>query len=87
MVTAGEHSGRGERGVHAVVLGGSMAGLPPREARRAAKLVDTPWMLAVGEDFRYPEVAGPKARGTDLLNWYVAGVHRAAIGALAPSAR
>ena len=36
-------------------------------------------MLAVGEDFRYPEVTGPKAPGTALINAYVARVHHTAI--------
>ncbi len=52
---------------------------PHRFFARLAKVVDIPWMLAVGEDFRYPQVAGPKAPGTALINAYVARVHRAAI--------
>jgi 2-polyprenyl-6-methoxyphenol hydroxylase-like FAD-dependent oxidoreductase len=52
---------------------------PRRYFRDAAQLLKTPWMLAVGEDFRYPEVTGPKAPGTDLVNWYIANVHRAVI--------
>ena len=43
----------------------------------AAKVVDIPWTLAVGEDFRYPQTVGPKAPGTDLINWYAAHVHHA----------
>ncbi len=58
---------------------GDLNGLPRRFLRRAAKVVDVPWSLAVGEDFRYPEVTGPKPRGTDLLNWYVGRVHRRAL--------
>jgi 2-polyprenyl-6-methoxyphenol hydroxylase-like FAD-dependent oxidoreductase len=54
-------------------------GLPERFFRVAAKVIDVPWMFATGEDFRYPEVTGPKPPGTDLLNWYVARVHRAAL--------
>ncbi|MDX1548442.1 MAG: FAD-dependent monooxygenase [Rhodothermales bacterium] len=45
--------------------------------RRAAQVVEIPWQLAVGEDFRYPETEGPKPPFTDLLNRYVARVHRA----------
>ena len=36
-------------------------------------------MLAVGEDFRYPQSSGPKPAGTDLINAYIARVHRAPI--------
>ena len=45
--------------------------------RRAAKAVDTPWQLAVGEDFRYPETEGKKSIWTDWLNAYVLRVHMA----------
>jgi 2-polyprenyl-6-methoxyphenol hydroxylase-like FAD-dependent oxidoreductase len=45
--------------------------------RRAAKVVDTPWQLAVGEDFRYPEAEGKKSLLTDFLNGYVLKVHKA----------
>jgi 2-polyprenyl-6-methoxyphenol hydroxylase-like FAD-dependent oxidoreductase len=43
--------------------------------REAAKVVDTPWQMAVGEDFRYPETEGPKSVWTDFLNSYVLRVH------------
>ena len=42
---------------------------------RRAKVVDTPWQLAVGEDFRYAETEGKKSRWTDWLNAYVLRVH------------
>jgi 2-polyprenyl-6-methoxyphenol hydroxylase-like FAD-dependent oxidoreductase len=45
--------------------------------KRAAKIIDIPWQLAVGEDFRYPTTRGQKALGTDLINAYVALVHQA----------
>lgn len=45
--------------------------------KEAAKVVDIPWQLTVGEDFRYPETVGPKAPETDFINGYVARVHRA----------
>jgi 2-polyprenyl-6-methoxyphenol hydroxylase-like FAD-dependent oxidoreductase len=44
---------------------------------QVAKIVDIPWRTAVGEDFRFPETKGRKAPGTDLLNAYMARVHRA----------
>jgi 2-polyprenyl-6-methoxyphenol hydroxylase-like FAD-dependent oxidoreductase len=36
----------------------------------AAKVIETPWQMATGGDFMYPETVGPKPPGTDLLNWY-----------------
>jgi 2-polyprenyl-6-methoxyphenol hydroxylase-like FAD-dependent oxidoreductase len=57
---------------------GGLAGLPRRFYRRAARVIEGPWQLAAGGDFAYPEVAGRKAPGTDLLNRYAARVQRAA---------
>lgn len=45
--------------------------------KAAAKVVDMPWQLTVGEDFRYPETTGPKAPETDFINRYVERVHKA----------
>jgi 2-polyprenyl-6-methoxyphenol hydroxylase-like FAD-dependent oxidoreductase len=58
---------------------GELAGIAPAFFKRAAKVVDIPWQLAVGEDFRYPQTVGPKPAGIDLLNRYVAAVHRATL--------
>lgn len=44
---------------------------------RAAKVIDHPWRLTIGEDFRFPEVEGPKPAGTDLMNWYASQLHKA----------
>jgi 2-polyprenyl-6-methoxyphenol hydroxylase-like FAD-dependent oxidoreductase len=52
-------------------------GLAPAFFRRAAKIIDTPWQMAVGEDFRFPGTEGQKASGADLLNAYMTRVHRA----------
>ncbi|MDQ4131409.1 MAG: hypothetical protein M3133_10565, partial [Actinomycetota bacterium] len=62
---------------------GGMRGVPgpgfPRcFFREAAKIVEIPWMLAAGADFQYPETQGAKRPGTDLINWYMGQVHRAA---------
>jgi hypothetical protein len=46
--------------------------------RRAAKVIDSPWDLAVGADLRIPTSTGPRTRKTSILNWYVAWLHRAA---------
>jgi 2-polyprenyl-6-methoxyphenol hydroxylase-like FAD-dependent oxidoreductase len=56
---------------------GSFDGLRERYFRRAGKVVDMAWRLAVGEDFRTPTTTGPKPPGTDVLNPYVTRVHRA----------
>jgi 2-polyprenyl-6-methoxyphenol hydroxylase-like FAD-dependent oxidoreductase len=48
--------------------------LPKRFYRQAAKVIDTPWKIAVGADFAYPETTGPKPLGTDLVNRYMARV-------------
>jgi len=45
--------------------------------KQAAKVVDMPWQLAVGEDFRYPETEGTKPPFTDMINAYVEKVHKA----------
>ena len=58
---------------------GALDGIAPLFFKRAAKVIDTPWQLAVGEDFRYPQTTGPKPAGVDLLNRYVAAVHRATL--------
>lgn len=47
--------------------------------KQAAKVIDIPWQLAVGEDFRFAQTSGPKPPGTDLINRYVARVHRATL--------
>ena len=45
--------------------------LPRRFHRRAARIIDAPWAIAVGADFLHPKTVGPKARGTDQVNRYV----------------
>lgn len=59
--------------------GGRLDGLALAFFKQAAKVIDTPWQLAVGEDFRFPDTTGPKPPGVDLLNRYVAAVHRATL--------
>lgn len=44
--------------------------------KQAAKIVDMPWQIAVGEDFRWAETEGPKPPGADLINRYTAYLHR-----------
>lgn len=45
---------------------------------QAAKVIDTPWMMTTGEDFRYPAVPGKRPLGTALLHRYMDRVHLAA---------
>jgi len=47
-----------------------LSGLSKRYLKRAARIVDNPWLLATGADFLYPGVAGNRPFGTRLLNWY-----------------
>lgn len=44
--------------------------------KQAAKVIDIPWQMAVGEDFRWAETVGPKPPGTDLINRYMARLYR-----------
>lgn len=54
-----------------------LQGLPGTFYRRAAKVIDTPWQMAAGGDFAYPEVTGKKAPGTDTVNRYMVRVFAA----------
>ncbi len=54
----------------------SLQGLAPAWFKRVAKIVDIPWQMAAGEDFRYAETEGKKAPGTDFINAYGARLHR-----------
>jgi 2-polyprenyl-6-methoxyphenol hydroxylase-like FAD-dependent oxidoreductase len=57
----------------------SLDGLALAFFKRAAKVIDIPWQLAVGEDFRFPQTTGPKPPGTDFINRYIVRVHRATL--------
>jgi 2-polyprenyl-6-methoxyphenol hydroxylase-like FAD-dependent oxidoreductase len=46
--------------------------------RRAAKVVEIPWTLAVGNDLRIPETVGRRTASTKFVNWYISKLHRAA---------
>ena len=45
---------------------------------RAAKVVDNPWSVAVGNDLRMPETIGPRNASVKFINWYMAKLHKAA---------
>jgi 2-polyprenyl-6-methoxyphenol hydroxylase-like FAD-dependent oxidoreductase len=47
--------------------------------QRTAKVIQIPWQMAVGEDFRFPSTQGLKPTGTDFINRYVTKVHRATL--------
>jgi hypothetical protein len=51
--------------------------LPRRFHRRAARIIDAPWAIAVGADFLHPKTVGPKARGPEQVNRYVLRVVKA----------
>lgn len=52
--------------------------LAKRFFARAAKVVDIPWSIAVGNDLRMPETVGPRTGAVKFLNWYMSKLHRAA---------
>jgi hypothetical protein len=43
-----------------------------------AKVVDSPWRIAVGADLRIPETVGPRSKARDFINWYLSKLHKAA---------
>jgi 2-polyprenyl-6-methoxyphenol hydroxylase-like FAD-dependent oxidoreductase len=51
--------------------------LPVRFHRKAARVIDAPWRIAVGGDFSHPATVGPRPLGTAQLNGYVQRVIRA----------
>lgn len=56
----------------------TLDGLALRFFRAAAPLIDIPWTLTSGEDWRYPQVPGRRPLVLPLLNAYVTRLHRAA---------
>jgi 2-polyprenyl-6-methoxyphenol hydroxylase-like FAD-dependent oxidoreductase len=55
-----------------------LARLGQRFFTRAARVVDTPWTIAVGGDFAFKGVTGARPAGTSIVNWYMDHVHDAA---------
>lgn len=68
--------------LEAVALGSVLESGEPsvgkRFFRQAARIIDTPWTTAVGNDLRMPEVTGPRTAVGTLINAYMARLHRAA---------
>jgi 2-polyprenyl-6-methoxyphenol hydroxylase-like FAD-dependent oxidoreductase len=61
-----------------VATGWSLTDLWRTFFRDAARVADSPWQLATGEDFRYAETTGTRSRKLKLLHWYTEKVHKAA---------
>ncbi len=53
----------------------SLDGISKRFYSQARKIVDIPWSIATGEDFRFPQVEGQRPPGYHLLNRYLDRVH------------
>jgi len=60
-------------------LDAGFEGLSQRYFKAAARVVDTPWKLAVGADLALPFVRGPRPLPVRLINAYVARVQRVAV--------
>lgn len=74
--------GMSSSALQSVALGECLAEGDKRLAQRffvkAAKVVDTPWSIAVGNDLRMPETVGPRNAGVNFVNWYISKLHKAA---------
>jgi 2-polyprenyl-6-methoxyphenol hydroxylase-like FAD-dependent oxidoreductase len=45
---------------------------------RTHRIVDIPWLIATGEDLRFPQVEGPRPSGTAVVNRYFERLHAVA---------
>jgi len=52
--------------------------LAQRFFKAAAKIVDIPWDIAVGNDLRHPQVKGARPPMLRFINWYIGKLHLAA---------
>jgi 2-polyprenyl-6-methoxyphenol hydroxylase-like FAD-dependent oxidoreductase len=52
--------------------------LARRFFKAAAKIVDIPWDIAVGNDLRHPQVKGARPPMLRFINWYIGKLHVAA---------
>lgn len=52
--------------------------LAQRFFARAARIISTPWSIAVGGDLLFPQVKGPRGPMVRFLNWYLGHLQRAA---------
>jgi 2-polyprenyl-6-methoxyphenol hydroxylase-like FAD-dependent oxidoreductase len=60
-------------------LDGGLNKLHRRFFRACARIVETPWQLAVGGDLALPTVPGPRSLSVRCINAYVAKLYRAAV--------
>ncbi len=74
--------GMSAAGGYAIALENALNAGEQHLARRffaeAAKVADTPWQIAVGNDLRIPGVKGKPARGSKVMSWYIARLNRRA---------
>jgi 2-polyprenyl-6-methoxyphenol hydroxylase-like FAD-dependent oxidoreductase len=59
-------------------LGNGDADLARRYFRDVARIVESPWAIATGEDYRYPQVEGRRPPGFAVISRYMARAHRIA---------
>lgn len=59
-------------------LATGLDGLASRFFSRAGKIIDIPWLIATGEDLRFPQVEGKRPMGFRLMSRYFERVHAVA---------
>jgi 2-polyprenyl-6-methoxyphenol hydroxylase-like FAD-dependent oxidoreductase len=59
-------------------LAGGDGDLARRFFRDVARIVESPWAIATGEDYRYPRVEGRRPPGFAIVSRYMARAHRIA---------
>ncbi|HKS98031.1 MAG TPA: FAD-dependent monooxygenase [Rugosimonospora sp.] len=59
-------------------LASGTEGLTRRYFKGVNRIIDVPWAITVGNDLRFPHVAGPRTRRIRILNAYLPRLHRAA---------
>ena len=59
-------------------LATGMLGLAQHFFQQAARVIDIPWQIAVGNDFRIPQVEGKRTAKIRFINWYISKLHIAA---------
>lgn len=64
--------------LHDALAAGGCENLALRFFDRIESVVDVAWRLAAGSDFAFAQTTGPKPRGTDLVDWYLARLIRRA---------
>jgi len=52
-----------------------ITGLADTFRKRVAKVLETPWMMATSEDFRWPQTVGQRPAGMKIMHWYSGRLH------------